>query len=103
MLLAAKVYGFSKKLPSSEKYSLVDQMRRAAVSIPANISEGHGRRSDGEFGRFLKISLGSCRELQTHLLLCPLLEYAEPDTELLDACEEVAKMLTSLIKTLGPK
>ncbi len=58
-------YALTKKLPDHEKFNLVSQMNRAAVSIPSNIAEGSSRRSDKDYHRFVEISLGSCFELDT--------------------------------------
>ena len=65
MSLVTELYEITKKLPEDELYGLTSQMRRAAVSIPSNIAEGFGRKSDGDFKRFLNISIGSNYELQT--------------------------------------
>lgn len=100
MDLVPKVYELCNHLPASEKYGISSQLCRAAVSIPCNIAEGHGRRTNGDFARFLAIALGSCREVQTLLLICNRLNYVEPQDCILKQCEEVAKMLTSLMKRL---
>ena len=75
MDLTCAIYEITKNLPDSEKYLLTDQMRRAAVSIPSNIAEGQGRDSANEFYRFLTISHGSLKELETQLILCERLKY----------------------------
>ena len=75
MDLTCATYEITKNLPDSEKYLLTDQMRRAAVSIPSNIAEGQGRDSANEFYRFLTISHGSLKELETQLILCERLKY----------------------------
>lgn len=67
--LVAECYKLSAKLPDSEKFGLVSQIRRAAVSIPANIAEGSGRKTDPAMVSFLRIALGSLFELETLLLL----------------------------------
>ena len=69
MELAKVIYELCKKLPEDERFGLSSQMQRAAVSVPSNIAEGHGRGSDSEFKRFLQIANGSRCELQTQLLL----------------------------------
>ena len=69
MELAEAVYALCKQLPDVERFGLISQMQRAAVSIPSNIAEGHGRYSDNDFIRFLQIANGSKCELQTQILL----------------------------------
>ena len=67
MDLVVEIYKITKILPKYETYGLADQMRRAAISIPSNIAEGQGRNSSRECVHFLKISRGSCAELDTQL------------------------------------
>jgi four helix bundle protein len=69
MNLARAVYIQTESLPKSEMYGLQSQMRRAAISIPSNIAEGHGRLNDGHLRQFLATSRGSLFELQTQLEL----------------------------------
>ena len=69
MEIALDVYSLTNHYPRNELFSLVSQMRRAAVSIPSNIAEGSARQSDKELIQFLYISLGSLAELQTQLIL----------------------------------
>ena len=102
MALARSIYDLTAALPKEEKYGIVSQIRRAVVSVPSNIAEGHGRSSCREFSRFLSISLGSLREVQTLLYLTRDLGYADPSTEL-EQCEEVAKMIFGLKKSLETK
>ena len=102
MELAREIYKITKKLPKDEIYSLTNQMRRAAVSIPSNIAEGQARNSSKEFINFLSIAKGSKAELETQLLLCVQIGYLV-DTDISEAInlsEQISKMLTALIKTL---
>lgn len=63
--LAIRIYGVSGKFPADERFGLISQIRRCAISIPSNISEGAGRYTKGEFKQFFGIANGSCYELQT--------------------------------------
>jgi len=99
---ARDIYRLTNLLPSEEKFGLISQMRRAAVSIPCNIAEGAARRGKKEFKNFLGIAQGSLSELDTQLDLCVLLEFLE--AKVLGEVEEklirVDKMLTGLIRSL---
>ena len=100
--LAKEVYNLSKKLPPEELYALSSQMRRAAVSIPSNISEGQARVSNKEFLHFLSIARGSKAEIQTQLILAVEIGYLEEAeiVKAMDLAEEVGKMLYALMKSL---
>lgn len=97
--LVKEIFILTDKLPKSEIYGLVSQMRRAAVSIPSNIAEGYGRRSIKEYAQFYSISYGSALELETQLIVCMELEFIS--TEQLrkgqSLLEEVLKMLNSML------
>ncbi|HKV93231.1 MAG TPA: four helix bundle protein [Candidatus Angelobacter sp.] len=84
-----------------EIYGLTSQLRRAAVSIGANIAEGCGRRSDGELARFLQIARGSASEVEHHLLLARDLKFLQAVThqDLEKRLQEVQRMLTSLVSS----
>jgi four helix bundle protein len=102
--LAREIYLLTKNLPSDEKFGLVSQMRRAAVSVPSNIAEGQARHTTGEFIQFISYAEGSVAELDTQLTLCQklnLLNSAEcsPTSALLD---ELCRMLNSLRRKLSP-
>lgn len=81
---------------------MMDQIWRAAARIPANIAEGYGRGHRSEYLQFLRISQGSLKELETHLLLCARVQLASDAAvdPLLAKCEEAGKMLGSLIRSL---
>jgi len=100
--LAVVLYKVTKFFPKEELYGLTSQMRRACVSIPANIAEGCGRSSDADFARFLHIAMGSACELEYHLLLAQELGFFEKNEgeSLLVELSGVKKMLSSLIKKL---
>ena len=100
--LCSHVYQSTKQFPQDEVFGLTSQIRRAAVSIPSNIAEGHGRSNNKEFSDFLRISIGSCNELETQILLSEKLKYIDEKTSttLQNECTEIAKMLHGLIKKL---
>lgn len=98
MDLAEQVYAATKRFPTEERDVLTAQMRKPAVSVPSNIAEGQGLRSDGAFGRHLSIALGSLCELETQLLLSARLGYidqAECD-RLAELASEVGRLITGL-------
>ncbi|RJR42819.1 MAG: four helix bundle protein [Deltaproteobacteria bacterium] len=97
-----EVYLITAKFPSTEIYGLTNQIRRAAVSIPANIAEGQGRNSSKEFRQFLGIALGSVSELETHLIISNKIEYLSQDEldPLLVNLDDFRKMLKSLSNSL---
>jgi four helix bundle protein len=102
MSLAKAVYTETEALPKNEMYGFQSQMRRAAISVPSNIAEGHGRLNDGHFRQFLAISRGSLFELQTQLELAAdlnLLDSGRAAT-LMAQCDEVARMINGLLGTL---
>lgn len=102
MELTDEVYRLVRLLPKEEVYSLSDQIRRSAVSIPSNIAEGRGRQTDSEFRHFLYIAKGSCYELETQLLISVRQDYMteEEVKTALSLSDEVSRMLTNLIKAL---
>jgi len=101
-LLAVETYAITRSFPPEERFGLVSQMRRCAVSIPSNIAEGAGRSSRADFGRFLNIALGSASELHYQLRLSRDLRYTgESDHgKLSDETEAIKRMLTSLLARL---
>jgi four helix bundle protein len=78
MSVCEDVYALTQKLPDCERYGLISQMQRAAVSIPANIAEGYGRGSRADYCRFVRVARGSAAELETELLLAQRLGLLEP-------------------------
>ncbi|MDQ1155260.1 four helix bundle protein [Brevundimonas sp. SORGH_AS_0993] len=96
------VYADSRSWPSDERFGLISQVRRAAVSVPSNIAEGCARRSTPEFLRFLSIARGSLAEVETQLILAQRLAYIEEAalTRLLEAADEISRMLSGLISKL---
>ena len=98
--LALELHEISKKFPESEKYDLTSQIRRCSKSIPTNIAEGYGRQSKEEFKRFLRISLGSCNELQVHLEFCKDLKYINSEVyiKLSKENDEIGRMINGTIQ-----
>jgi four helix bundle protein len=105
MELAKEVYRQTALLPKSEVFGLQSQMRRAAVSVPSNIAEGHGRLSDRLLRVFLAQARGSLCELETQIQLCEDLDFiqAGETKKLFELSSEVARMINGLLKTLKPK
>ena len=96
------VYLKTRLFPEDEKFGIVSQMRRAAVSIPSNIAEGYGRVYNKETGKFLSNALGSATELETQIILSKDLGFieAEDSSSLIYQINEIIRMLASLIKSL---
>jgi four helix bundle protein len=105
MKLTADIYRSTASLPRHELYGLSQQIRRAAVSVPSNIAEGKGHRSDKEFAHFLFHARGSLLELQTQLLIAEELQYLskEETQRLLAGAEGVGRALSGLINSLRDK
>ncbi len=100
--LAVAVYRLTEGYPRREMYGLTSQMRSCAASVPANIAEGRGRHSDGDFVRFLRIAAGSLAELETFLELSRRLEFARAEdlAPIEAAAEEVGRMLHGLMAAI---
>jgi four helix bundle protein len=101
--IVKKVYALTKQFPSEEKFGIVSQITRAAVSIPANIAEGSSRNSDKDYARFLQISLGSAFEVQTYLTISQEMNWAKGENfvDVEQLLEEEIKMLHRFINTLN--
>jgi len=102
MDLVVESYKVVSLLPKNEVYSLATQIQRAAVSIPANIAEGHGRDHFGDYLRHLSVANGSLMELETHFLIANKLSYVS-EVQLESALErtsELGRMLAGLIRKL---
>ena len=100
MELVVQTYRFSQSFPSSERFSLTAQIRRAAVSIPSNIAEGAARRSTPEYIRFLSIARGSLSELSTQIQIAVRLGFAAPPDNLLTLADRVFGRLTAQMNAL---
>jgi four helix bundle protein len=103
MEMTVIVYQGTEAFPKHEVYGLAQQMRRAAVSVPSNIAEGKGHRSDKEFRRFLFHARGSLMELETQILLAGKLQYLSPEQSqsLQNAATQVGKSLAGLLNALS--
>lgn len=100
MDITKEVYSVSADFPSEEKYALTSQIRRSAISIPSNIAEGCGRKSDKELSHFLSISLGSCFELETQIELASMLNFIDQSHKqaLVNELTEIQKMISGFTK-----
>lgn len=99
--IVKEVYLLTKILPADEKFGLISQMRRAAVSVPLNIAEGHSRNSRKEYMHFLSISVGSLAELKTLFILCVDLEYLT--TQKIAAVQDLLDKTVKMIRNLQRK
>jgi len=100
-LLVLDVYRKTVRFPPEEKFGLVSQMRRAAVSVPANIAEGFKRRGKGDKSHFNNIAQASLEELRYYLILCCDLGYTKSDAEMTERMDKVGKMLYGLVQSIG--
>jgi len=94
--LVTDLYKCTEKFPATERYGLTSQLRRAAVSIAANIAEGAGRRSKKEFAYFLSNSQGSASEVETELVIANKLGYLDERTFLLAQLDRISRLITGL-------
>jgi four helix bundle protein len=100
--LSVECYRITEDMPKSETYGLTSQIRRASVSVAANIAEGYGRDSTGNYVQFLKVSQGSLKELETHFIIASRIGYLEfgKVEGLLESCDELGKMPRSYIRSI---
>ena len=100
--LVKNIYKLTRKFPKDEMFVLTQQLRRAAISIASNIAEGAGRNSNAQFKNFLQISIGSCYEAETQLIISKELEYiSEEELDTISKeLDSIMKMNHNLQKTL---
>jgi four helix bundle protein len=103
MELVTAIYKSTETWPKEEIYGLTSQVRRAAVSVPANIAEGYGRDTRGSYQQFLRIAQGSLKEVETHLLIAERLGFIESAKmgPIMAMSESVGKLLRLLIRKLS--
>lgn len=103
--LVTEIYLCTRTFPREETYGLISQLRRATVSVPSNIAEGHARLSTGEYRQFIGHALGSLMEIETQLLISERLNYAneKQTATLLQRTAEVGKILNGLLHSLCGK
>jgi len=97
-----KVYELTNLFPKDELYGITSHIRRSSVSIPSNIAEGAGRKTNKEFSHFLDITRGSTYELETQLIISRNLDFIDETSfsEIIFELEEIQKMITGLQKSL---
>ncbi len=102
IILVKGIYRVTEAFPRDEMYGLSSQMRRAAISVPSNVSEGFRRRHPKEFKHFLSITLGSLAELETQIVIAHELDYLDKQNydEIIKLIDYISRMITSLYKKL---
>lgn len=105
LALVSALYDATESFPKRETYSLTDQMRRAAISVPSNIAEGQAHYTNREFRHFLRRSRGSLAELETQVLIARQRDYLSESqaAELLKRSAEVSRVVSGLINSLEPQ
>jgi four helix bundle protein len=100
--LCVKLYSLTRTFPDDERFGLVAQIRRSAVSVPSNIAEGFGRGSSAEYVRFVRIAKGSLNELETQVLIATRLGFLADTAgnELLEELAEIGRLVGGLIRSL---
>jgi four helix bundle protein len=103
MEIVIQIYRITRRFPAEEKFGLISQLRRAAVSLPSNIAEGHSRLGPGEFRRFVSIARGSVAEVETQIGVAVALRFVGVDeiASLSSELDRLSKMLFSLYRSLS--
>jgi len=100
MLLVREIYAVTRHFPADEKFGLTSQLRRAAVSVPSNIAEGHERETTADYIRFISIAEGSLAEARTQLRIAADLGYCSDVAATLDEMRQIKRMLNALRRSL---
>src|SRR5690242_18019362 len=102
MAIAQDCYALTNGFPREESFGMTAQIRRSAVSVAANIAEGHGRENTGSFVQLLRVAQGSLKELETHLILSVRVDLGKRDSTeaIIGRCEALGRQLRSLIRSL---
>ena len=100
MELVRRVYALTRDFPKVEQYRLVDQLTRAAVSVPSNIAEGFGRTTNKDFAHFVAQARGSLFEVETQLIIAQDLGFVDDVTADIEEIAELGKILNGLIRSL---
>ena len=100
--LVLEVYRITESFPHAERFGLTSQLRRAAVSVPSNIAEGHARSTRGEYKNSLSSARGAVAEIEVQLMLAKELGHVQPEfvAKALEFCETVSRMITNLKRAL---
>ncbi|MDY7007232.1 MAG: four helix bundle protein [Cyanobacteriota bacterium] len=100
--MAINCYKITQHFPTSELYGLTSQISRSCVSVPSNIAEGYGRTSKVEYIRFLRIALGSLRELDTQLIIAKAVNLAKPElfNSIIQEVDELQRLIIATIRKL---
>jgi four helix bundle protein len=103
--LTVAIYKLTSSFPDSERFGLVNQLRRASVSVASNIAEGYGRSTKGEYIQFLGHARGSNSEVETQIVIAKALGFGSKQMLKMseDLCSEVGRLLGALLKSLRPK
>ncbi len=103
MDFVVEIYEMCAQLPAEEKYGLASQLKRSAVSVPSNISEGAGRATNPQFQHFLEISMGSCNEIITHVELAYRLKFIKEEAKdkSIDEANQIYRMILGFYNTLN--
>jgi four helix bundle protein len=99
--MVTDVYRLTATFPADERFGLISQIRRSAVSVPSNIAEGQGRLTRGEFRQFLGVAKGSLHELDTQIIIAGELGFVDSDNGIFQQTAEVARLLNGLLRSLA--